>query len=123
MACAGSQAASIIAYGPIRIPSPEVSEEMFAHFVVTSKQDRVPSGRTSVAVLDARDDVAAAVALDLETHLVARTQGLERCRILDEENAYAAFQKELRDRPELQGDPACRAIDGDDATRRQRLVG
>src|SRR5580692_6314186 len=96
---------------------------MFAHFAVTSKQDRVPSGRTSVAVLDARDEVAAAVALDLKTHLVAGAQALERYRILDGENAYAAFQEELRDRPELQGDPASCAIDGQDATRRQRLVG
>src|ERR1700680_4762536 len=79
--------------------------------------------RSLVAVLDARDEVAAAVALDLETHLVARTQGLERCRILDGEDARAAFQQELRDRPELQSDPACCASDGDDAPRRERLVG
>src|SRR5216683_4147690 len=77
----------------------------------------------SVAVRDARDDIVAAVALDLETQPVARAQALEPGRFLDVENARAAFRQELRDRPELQSDPASRRIDSDDATPRQRLVG
>src|SRR5258708_3299628 len=82
---------------------------------------RAPS-KDSVRVLDVRDGIGAAVALDIEAHLVARAQALEQCGILDAEDAPAAVQELLWDGLKLQGDRAGLAIDGNDAAARERLV-
>src|SRR5262249_38291846 len=82
---------------------------------------RGPTG--SIAVLDMRHGIAAAAgALDLEAHLVARAQALEHGWIFDVEEAPAALEKLLWDGSGLEHEHAGLSIDRDDAPRRQRLV-